>query len=189
MIRSLFLLLICCTFYTVEVHGASTLQPTGAPTQGKTTAASQPTSAPGVACADRTTCDTCLKNVTCYWCNGKDVCADYPVGDIFPTKDCDLSAARWLECWLNFEALLISMGVIAGVLLISCCCCVYCCCCRSSSNKKKYAKEDAKLERQREERTMRQEERKAERKAKNDEIRRKYGLMKDDSGYTRFENS
>jgi len=182
-LRNIIILIFCASVSVVFVRCASTT-PTDAP---KTTV----TPKPGIKCEELTDgCDQCLKNVSCYWCESSKKCAEYPVGDIFPQKeDCPLSEARWLECWLNFEALLISMGVIAGVILISCCCCcVYCCYCKGK-NKARYAKEDAKLERQKEERKMRQEERRAERKAKNDEIRKKYGLVKDDSGYTRFENS
>ncbi|XP_002733476.1 pituitary tumor-transforming gene 1 protein-interacting protein-like isoform X1 [Saccoglossus kowalevskii] len=177
------LLVVFVTFsFGVVVNSAST-NTTSSPAVSTT-----PTPEPE--CISLTSCDECLKYTKCYWCNKDDTgCGDYPKGDILPTKQCPLSDARWLVCWLNFEALLISMGVIAGVLLISCCCCVYCCCCRSGRNKRKYAREDAKLESQREERKMRQEERRAERKAKNDEIRKKYGLMKDDVGYTQFENS
>ncbi|XP_077978255.1 pituitary tumor-transforming gene 1 protein-interacting protein-like [Glandiceps talaboti] len=185
-LRNIIVLVFCASISVVLVRCASTTPNDDPTTTTKTTESPEPS----VPCKVLDGCDKCLKNVTCYWCESTKVCDEYPVGDIFPKKeDCPLSSARWLECWLNFEALLISMGVIAGVILISCsCCCVYCCCCKGS-NKRKYAKEDAKLERQKEERKMRQEERRAERKAKNDEIRKKYGLVKDDSGYTRFENS
>jgi len=77
---------------------------------------------------------------------------------------------------MNYKAMLIAMGVIAGVLLISLFCCIYCCCCRSKGNRKKYEREDARLERDREEREMRHSERKAERQNKYDDIRKKYGI-------------
>eukprot|EP00794_Sanderia_malayensis_P003158 gene3158-3627_t len=56
----------------------------------------------------------------------------------------------------------------------------------------RYAKEDARQEAQRESREMRHTERTAERKLKHDEIRKKYGLFKDedsrdDGKYQRFD--
>lgn len=113
----------------------------------------------------------------------------YPTGKVLPPSSmCPLSEARWGTCVVNFEALLISMGVIGGViLLIVTGCCIYCCCCRGRNNKK-YEKEDAKYESQRMERKAKQEERRNERRSRLDEIRMKYGLMKDDSGpYSRFD--
>ncbi|XP_033639405.1 pituitary tumor-transforming gene 1 protein-interacting protein-like isoform X1 [Asterias rubens] len=129
-------------------------------------------------------CDECVKfpGAKCFYCYTNGVCAKYPGKEIFPTKYCDLSQARWGVCFLNFEALIISMGVIAGVLLLAMTICIYCCCCCSGSNRAKYAKEDAKVERKKTERKMHHEQKKADRKAKNDEIRRKYGLMPDDEG-------
>jgi len=120
----------------------------------------------------------------------------YPVGQIIPRKDvCDLSDARWGVCWLNYKALLISMGVIAGAIFLSIsCCCIYCCCCRNKSKqRRKYQEEEAKYERERQERQVRHDERKAERQSKYDDIRKKYGIgaggiVKEDNPYQRFEN-
>ncbi|XP_072028721.1 pituitary tumor-transforming gene 1 protein-interacting protein-like isoform X1 [Amphiura filiformis] len=127
-------------------------------------------------------CDECVKALKgkCFYCKTDNKCQLYPVKELLPTKECDLGAARWGTCAINFKALIISMSVIAGVLILSICCGVYCCCCRSKGNRAKWAREDAKVERQKEERKMKHEQKKQERKAKNDEIRRKYGLLKEE---------
>ncbi|XP_071811470.1 pituitary tumor-transforming gene 1 protein-interacting protein-like isoform X2 [Apostichopus japonicus] len=137
-------------------------------------------------CVDYTTCDECVGNVSCIFCYTDNKCMDYPKKHIIPrAEDCDLSQSRWGTCVVNYKALLIAMGTIAGALLLSCSCCVlYCCYCRGPSGRqrRKWAKDDAKEERKKSERQMKQDQRKAERQAKNDEIRRKYGLKRDDDG-------
>ncbi|XP_071803021.1 pituitary tumor-transforming gene 1 protein-interacting protein-like isoform X3 [Asterias amurensis] len=129
-------------------------------------------------------CDECVKfpGAKCFYCYTNDVCAKYPAKEIFPTKYCDLSQARWGVCFLNFEALIIAMGVIAGVLLLAMTICIYCCCCRSGSNRAKLERQEAVSARKKAEREAKHGQKKADRKAKNDEIRRKYGLMPDDEG-------
>ncbi|CAM9310368.1 unnamed protein product [Bubo scandiacus] len=107
-------------------------------------------------------CEECLKNVTCLWC---------------------ASSGRF--CWVNFEALIIAMSVVGGTILIMlgvCCCC----CCKKKS--KKPDKDDERAAREREKRRVRQEERRAEMKSRHDEIRRKYGLFKEENPYAKFEN-
>ncbi|KAA8591959.1 hypothetical protein FQN60_017333 [Etheostoma spectabile] len=91
----------------------------------------------------------------------------YPVTWLLPPASlCQLAEARWGVCWLNFEALIITLAVIGGVIIISivaCCCC--CCCCKKRRS------------------------RNVERKARHDQIRKKYGLMTDpDHPYSKFEN-
>jgi len=139
-------------------------------------------------------CDTCMKNVSCMWCNNPKKCILYPVKNILPsTEDCGLSDARWGVCWLNFEALIISMSVIGGVFIIgiTLCCCKCCGCCCFSNNSSKYRREEERMNRDRQERSMRQDERKRDRERRNDDIRRKYGLMGSGDGgakYQKFEN-
>nr|XP_026650844.1 pituitary tumor-transforming gene 1 protein-interacting protein isoform X1 [Zonotrichia albicollis] len=133
-------------------------------------------------------CEECLKNVTCLWCASSRRCMEYPVRRILPPADlCELRSARWGVCWVNFEALIIAMSVVGGTLLIMlgvCCCC---CCCKKKS-KKKPDKDDERAAREREKRRVRQEERRAEMKSRHDEIRRKYGLFKEENPYAKFEN-
>ncbi|XP_058152327.1 pituitary tumor-transforming gene 1 protein-interacting protein [Dasypus novemcinctus] len=150
-------------------------------------AAQQP---PGTACSQNTnrTCEECLKNVSCLWCSTDRACLEYPVRRILPPSSlCTLSAARWGVCWVNFEALIIAMSVVGGMLLLGvgvCCCC---CCCRRRSPKPD--RSDERAAREREERRLRQEERRAEMKSRHDEIRKKYGLFKEENPYARFENN
>uniref|UniRef100_A0A8B9PZQ9 PTTG1 interacting protein n=1 Tax=Apteryx owenii TaxID=8824 RepID=A0A8B9PZQ9_APTOW len=93
---------------------------------------------------------------------------EYPVRRILPPTDlCELRSARWGVCWVNFEALIIAMSVVGGMILIMlgvCCCC----CCRKKSKK--------------------QVLKRAEMKSRHDEIRRKYGLFKEENPYAKFEN-
>ncbi|XP_010218678.1 PREDICTED: pituitary tumor-transforming gene 1 protein-interacting protein [Tinamus guttatus] len=122
----------------------------------------------------------------CLWCVSSQECVEYPVRRILPPSDlCELRSARWGVCWVNFEALIIAMSVVGGMILIMlgvCCCC----CCRKKS--KKPDKDDEKAAREREKRRVRQEERRAEMKSRHDEIRRKYGLFKEENPYAKFEN-
>ncbi|KAJ0000049.1 hypothetical protein NQD34_011891 [Periophthalmus magnuspinnatus] len=148
----------------------------------------QTPTAPPPPCSSYSSCDTCVPHAKCLWCFATNNCTDYPVTWLFPPASvCKLADARWGVCWLNFEALVITLGVLGGVIvlaIVSCCC--YCCCCKSSHSR---------LDRETsstpggEESRQRSEERKTDRKARHDEIRRKYGLMGDpDHPYSKFEN-
>ncbi|KAM9310121.1 pituitary tumor-transforming gene 1 protein-interacting protein [Pholidichthys leucotaenia] len=144
---------------------------------------------PPVPCSTYTTCDTCVQHAKCLWCLTTNNCSDYPVNWLLPPASiCKLSQARWGVCWLNFEALIISMAVLVGsiILGITVCCCCCCCCKRRSSS---VDRDEENYARRREEIRQRSEERKVERKARHDEIRRKYGLIGDsDHPYSKFEN-
>uniref|UniRef100_A0A8C5K9T7 Pituitary tumor-transforming 1 interacting protein n=1 Tax=Jaculus jaculus TaxID=51337 RepID=A0A8C5K9T7_JACJA len=127
-------------------------------------------------CAQYTnrSCEECLKNVSCLWCNTDKACLDYPVRKILPPSSlCDLSSARWGVCWVNFKALIITISVLGGAVLlgIAVCCCY---CCRRKKSRKA-DKSDERAMREQEERRARQEERRAEMKSRHDEIRKKYG--------------
>lgn len=132
-------------------------------------------------------CEKCVQSAKCLYCFKDKTCKPYPVGSLLPSSSvCPLNQARWSKCFINFEALLIAMGVLAGLLLFSICMCIYCCCCRKSDHLK-YMAEELKFEHQREERRQKAAERRAERQSKNDEIRKKYGLMKEENPYRRFD--
>uniref|UniRef100_A0A8C0BX28 PTTG protein n=1 Tax=Buteo japonicus TaxID=224669 RepID=A0A8C0BX28_9AVES len=90
---------------------------------------------------------------------------------------------------VNFEALIIAIAVVAGLILVSIAvCCCYCCYCRRRSRSRP-DEEEERLARKREERRLQSLQRKHERKLKHDEIRKKYGLLQDcDNPYSRFEN-
>uniref|UniRef100_A0A8C8UAH7 Pituitary tumor-transforming 1 interacting protein n=1 Tax=Peromyscus maniculatus bairdii TaxID=230844 RepID=A0A8C8UAH7_PERMB len=85
---------------------------------------------------------------------------------------------------VNFEALIITMSVLGGSVLlgITVCCC---CCCRRKKSRKP-DKSDERAIREQEERRVRQEERRAEMKSRHDEIRKKYGLFKEQNPYEKF---
>ncbi|CAL9690307.1 unnamed protein product [Knipowitschia caucasica] len=136
-----------------------------------------PTSSTPCATKTNTTCGECLQNVTCLWCEQTQQCIDYPVRNIFPPRSvCPLNDARWGVCWVNFQVLIITMSVLAGVLLISILVCCLCCCkCEKIGNKR----ENAKAERENRARTARQKARRTEMQMRHDEIRQKYGVAKD----------
>ncbi|KAM8934120.1 pituitary tumor-transforming gene 1 protein-interacting protein [Pelodytes ibericus] len=133
-----------------------------------------------------TTCEQCLKNVKCLWCNVGSKCVEYPVRNILPPSSlCKLSSARWGVCWVNFEALIITMSVIGGIIILSLGVCCYCCCRKKKT--KSSAIDNEKSLREKEERQTRQEERRAQMKTRHDEIRKKYGLFKEDNPYAKFD--
>ncbi|XP_063789152.1 pituitary tumor-transforming gene 1 protein-interacting protein [Pseudophryne corroboree] len=135
---------------------------------------------------NNTSCETCLNNVKCLWCNTNKKCLEYPVRNILPPSSlCKLSDARWGICWVNFEALIITMSVLGGVIILSiviCCCC----CCRKKKSRNTSLETERSI-REKEERRVHQEERKAQMKTRHDEIRKKYGLFKEDNPYSKFD--
>ncbi|KAL1268085.1 hypothetical protein QQF64_033448 [Cirrhinus molitorella] len=133
-----------------------------------------------------TTCEECLKVVSCLWCISSQKCIDYPVKSILPSHSvCPLSEARWGVCWMNFQTLIITISVIVGVIIIAIFVCCFCCCkCENIGSKRS----DERAERQAHLRKFRQDERKAEMRQRHEELRLKYGLSKDNP-YSRFENS
>ncbi|XP_037641070.1 pituitary tumor-transforming gene 1 protein-interacting protein [Sebastes umbrosus] len=149
----------------------------------------QTTPPPPTPCSAYRNCDTCVPHAQCLWCFSNNNCTDYPVSWLLPPASvCQLSKARWGVCWLNFEALIIVLGVLGGTVLISfivCCCC--CCCCKKRRSRPD--RDDERFVRRREEIKQRADERNVERKARHDQIRKKYGLMTDsDHPYSKFEN-
>ncbi|CAH6789864.1 Pttg1ip [Phodopus roborovskii] len=138
-------------------------------------ASAQEPSGMGCSLYTNRSCEECLRNVSCLWCNENKACLDYPVRKILPPASlCKLSSARWGVCWVNFEALIITMSVLGGSVLlgITVCCC---CCCRRRNKSRKPDRSDERAIREQEERRVRQEERRAEMKSRHDEIRKKYG--------------
>ncbi|XP_054478197.1 pituitary tumor-transforming gene 1 protein-interacting protein [Anoplopoma fimbria] len=147
------------------------------------------TTPPPAPCSTFKSCDSCVPNAKCLWCITTNNCTKYPVSWLLPPPSlCQLSQARWGVCWLNFEGLIIAMAVLGGVILISiivCCCC--CCCCKKRSSRPD--RDEERYARKRDEIKQRAEERNVERKARHDQIRKKYGLMSDsDHPYSKFEN-
>ncbi|KAM9710101.1 PTTG1 interacting protein b isoform 2-T2 [Menidia menidia] len=138
------------------------------------TAAQTPTPTPApVPCSkSNSSCEECLQNVACLWCIPTKQCVDYPVKNILPPSSiCPLSDARWGVCWVNFQILIITMSVLAGVILIAVLVCCFCCCkCERIGNKR----ENAQVEQQSRVRKARQKSRRTEMQLRHDEIRNKY---------------
>ncbi|XP_044071746.1 PTTG1 interacting protein b [Siniperca chuatsi] len=151
-----------------------------------TTEAQTPTPSPApTPCALRsnTSCAECLQNVTCLWCTPTKQCIDYPVRNILPPRSvCPLNDARWGLCWVNFQILIITMSVLAGVIITAILVCFCCCKCERVGTKR----EDAKVERQTRARKTRQKAKRTEMQLRHDEIRQKYGLAKDNP-YSRMD--
>jgi hypothetical protein len=147
-----------------------------------------------VCASSNSSCEACVKHASCFWCESDsgNKCILYPPGEVLPTSVCSLSNARWGVCWVNYQILLIVMCVLAFVIIVTIITCVYCCCCKIKRryNTRREERETEQENRDRVEREARNAERRAERQAKYDDIRRKYGLKKDEANvqYNRFEN-
>ncbi|KAF4076207.1 hypothetical protein AMELA_G00227920 [Ameiurus melas] len=148
-----------------------------------------PSPAPTHPCSTLSSCDSCLKNVSCLWCYTNDTCTVYPVAHLLPPASvCPLSRARWGVCSVNFEALIIAMAVLVGVVLLAITVCCCCCCHRCGRSSRPDRIED-EIARKREKDRQLSDNRRAERRARHDEIRKKYGLVSDsDHPYSKFEN-
>jgi len=133
-------------------------------------------------CSGFKSCEDCVSDSKCYWCTDLSQCYDYDVAHVSSYfEHCGWGEARWKHCWLNVMALVISSSVIGFIILVALI--VVCCWCRRKCNKRSTARmqrEESELERREEERKERSETRKAERSARTNEIRQKYGLLKED---------
>ncbi|GBL78681.1 hypothetical protein AVEN_65251-1 [Araneus ventricosus] len=129
-------------------------------------------------------CKGCVSNSDCYYCETDGVCY-FKITKVLTNDKCNLKKIHYLTCRVNFQYLMIIIGVFAGIaLLIVTICCCYCCCKRRGI---KISKDDLKWARQREERKQIAEERRKERAERTEEIRKKYGLVKDSNPYQRFD--
>jgi len=125
-------------------------------------------------------CSQCVKAAQgqCYYCALTSRCEPYFTKNIFHTpEECSYTKAFIWTCEINLQVMAISLMSVAGVILtlILFCCC-YCCCCKRSEGTTRWQKELKRLERDRQMRKQQAEERKKEREARYEEIRRKYGL-------------
>jgi len=137
-----------------------------------------------------TTCSTCVRDFDCYWCVESKFCGDRPT--IKPSsKECDGKWFSYSQCTVNGNLLLIIVPIVLVVVLFLTVCCIYCCCCRQccrERRQRKWAKEDTRKEARKNDRSAKHEARAEEMKIKHDNIRKKYGLFKDDQ-YERFDAS
>ncbi|KAM3823845.1 LOW QUALITY PROTEIN: PTTG1IP family member 2 [Vipera latastei] len=164
------------------------------PTMGLGTLSSvSPSPTPAPKCSDFTgkSCEACIKNTVCLWCSENSTCMDYPVNKIFPPSSlCSFTKSYWAICWASLEAIIITIGVVVGIILvfIICCCCYCCRRCRRCSERRATDEEETFIG-DREEKRLQSAQRRHERKVKYDELRRKYGLLQDpDHPYSRYEN-
>ncbi|XP_077555127.1 pituitary tumor-transforming gene 1 protein-interacting protein-like [Haemaphysalis longicornis] len=165
----------------------------GSTTEANTTEPPTTTISPQTACSMKAnaSCADCLAAGTgCYYCSASRKCGYYPYKRLIPSHDecAYFSEVYWGVCFISLQGSVIAIGVVVGTVLlaISVCCC-WCCCCRKSNNSK-WLRDMASMEEERRQRQERSDERRAERKARTDDIRRKYGLVRDETPYTRFDH-
>lgn len=136
-----------------------------------------------------TSCSECLAADTgCYFCSETKRCGYYPYRKIIPSHDdcASFSEVYWGVCFISLQATVITVSVVVAIILISLTIC--CCCCCRRRKRHMLIRENKRLEEERLERQARADERRSERKTKTDDIRRKYGLVKEDTPYTRFDH-
>lgn len=168
------------------VRGSTTSSPANATS---TTPGTTTTLAPDKYCQSLSngTCESCVADGdrNCYYCETNKQCGYYDT--VIPIhENCkDLGDVKWRTCKINFKVVIICVSTAAGILLLGITIC--CCCCCRKHNKSIWKRDQAKWDQQREDIKMRTDERKKERQSRTDQIRRKYGLMKDDNAYHRFD--
>ncbi|GFQ86600.1 uncharacterized protein TNCT_494231 [Trichonephila clavata] len=147
----------------------------------------QPTTNPveNVSCESHSNdCKGCVASSQCFYCETDEKCY-FKITKILSDDQCNMKKIHYLTCRVNFQYLMIGIGVFAGIaLLIITIFCCYCCCKRKGI---KISKDDLKWARQREERKQIAAERRKERAERTEEIRKKYGLVKDSNPYQRFD--
>lgn len=153
-------------------------------------------------CATFVDCNTCVGasndsysgGISCYWCkttsNGTvDQCL--PVTATLPIEiegECPHLNFNVGTCSLTALIIVILISVAALIFIICCCaCCCVCCCWCARRRKRARLLEEAHYNQEKESIRQHSNERRAERKAKNEEIRRKYGLDDTAGTYKRLE--
>lgn len=193
---TLFFVIACCVspvVFTSDSTNDSTPAATTNQAPAMTTESPVSTTiSPQTACAQKTntSCSDCLAAGTgCYYCSTTRRCGFYPYKRLIPSHDecAYFSEVYWGVCFISLQGTVIAISVVVGTLLLAlvvCCCC----CCRKRQNSK-WLRDMARMEEERRQRQERADERRAERKTRNDDIRRKYGLVRDETPpYTRFDH-
>eukprot|EP00731_Ephydatia_muelleri_P008332 Em0004g670a len=164
-------------------------------------AQTQATTAPPeeVFCNTFTSCDTCLagkknSSLGCYFCgnpgfssNGSALpaCKAYTVGNALAVSTlnggCPVLDFNFGTC--VFKAYIVVILIIIGVIIFPCipmcvCCCCICVACHRRHKRIKL-RDEMKYQDEKEQIRMTSAARKADRREKNDEIRKKYGLSGD----------
>ncbi|KFM67898.1 Pituitary tumor-transforming 1 protein-interacting protein, partial [Stegodyphus mimosarum] len=129
-------------------------------------------------------CKACVENTQCYYCDTDNKC-NFHVERIIADGECDIKEVHFWTCKMNLKVMLILIGTLCGIaLLVITIFCCYCCCKKRGV---KLSKDDLKFARQREERKQIAALKRKERAERTEEIRRKYGLVKDTNPYQRFD--
>lgn len=125
-----------------------------------------------------TSCGDCTSpSSNCYWCSNNQKCGNYDPKKLKDQVNCQGSDMYYRQCLISGKLLIIIVPSVVGGVLLILGCLIYCCCCRRCRGRKdKYDKEDKKLKKERSERKQIYDHRKAEREARNEDIRMKYGL-------------
>jgi hypothetical protein len=134
-------------------------------------------------------CSACTENTACYWCKSSAKCLHYPGWTKLVPHDCPHKDWFYGQCRISGYVLIILVPSLAVFTLVFLCCCIYCCCCRRCKKwkQKRHDKEDIKMKRKRDEMQSLHSQRRNDRQAKADGIRKKYGLLPS-SGYERLDN-
>ncbi|CAF3332235.1 unnamed protein product [Rotaria socialis] len=139
-------------------------------------------------------CRTCLSLAGCAFCKNGKSCFLYDVSNVI-AKKCAISDTQWGTCVGTFETWIIIVSVVGGILLIAiliaiCCVCRKCKRCSIRKEEKRQAREQDVENRRAEERRAAGEIRSTERNRVADEIRMKYGILKEKENgtdYTRMD--
>lgn len=132
-------------------------------------------------CASASDCNSCVNNKLCFFCAGNDpACESLSTSNVFSGggKNCKKLIYNWGTCKVKAYAFLIAIVFGIVLFLLGCCCCICCCVIVCVKRRKRTVRvEEYKAT---EERALIHEKsaaRKADRKARNDEVRQKYGLL------------
>jgi uncharacterized membrane protein len=139
------------------------------------------------ACANQTNtdCHTCLSVSNCAFCNDNKKCFYYYENMLQPP--CNTSQLQLGTCVVAFRVWIIIVAVIGGIVLLAiliavCCLCRKCKQCRNRKLERRIARNDQQME----ERRAAAEVRSAERTRVADQIRMKYGILKEKDAVTDY---
>jgi len=137
-------------------------------------------------------CQTCLANLDCGYCGTAKTCFLYRPSSPFDAP-CPISDQKYQTCIGNFKVWAIVIGVVVGIVVLTVIVLI-CCFCRKCK-KRSVRREERRQERQQQqvdqqstERQAAAEARTAERADMADQLRMKYGILKEkeNTDYTRF---
>lgn len=145
---------------------------------------------PDEMCHTLTSCSSCINGINgtnCFWCGDADNetmrCSHFDFDTALPVSgiSCPQLMYNVGNCDINALTIIILI-VVACFLFVVSICCFICCCCFYCAKRRKKVKmiEDARYAEEKDSIRQRSAERRAERKAKHDEIRRKYGLNREE---------